>query len=396
MAFQEHTLRFLARIVVVLVVLLLCKADVSHAQSVILPPPTTYGSANPWANGYSRPQPTIDVKVTNEYGDDWTPKPATFPWYFDVDMEEYVLGVVMGELGWSTNGLTVPTWPYHAPDWTWADEAVKAQSIAARTYGTFHARVEGGTGILNTDQYQVYRPHYRNFPEATKTRYRNLISLYRGQYLAYSEPGATQRYKYNLIDSIYASDNSKPNTISWWAPNEYGYLPEVGNPYGAPGTSENPGMPQLGAHGMARAGTVSGIQVTTFWRILSHFYPGTQLLNSQPMWLVSTYNGRNNTDCSGSQLNLTSTNWINYDWNVGSLGILENGRDPNSSIPSDNVCMRFTTTESFGSRLVYLLRGRGRWIQTAHRRCGGTLKMATPAAQHVLRQRPYHGWPTPH
>lgn len=104
-------------------------------------------------------------------------------------------------------------------------------------------------------------------------------------------------------------------------------------------------MPQLPLQGW----TAIGGGNVTFWQLLSHYYPHTTLMNTQPTWTVDYYYGKDSNGCIDNVVQTVTTKWINFDWDTGSLGILNDGRDPNSSIQADDVCMHFTTTASFAT-----------------------------------------------
>jgi hypothetical protein len=69
--------------------------------------------------------------------------------------EDYVWGVVMGELG-----SVVPQGPYQGQ--AWHDEVLRAQAVAARTWGAYWCRKrllpDGRRGVYDGAGDQVYRP----------------------------------------------------------------------------------------------------------------------------------------------------------------------------------------------------------------------------------------------
>lgn len=344
-----RSFRFRSRWLWVLTLFLLMLFPGSATADLLLPP-LGYLGTNPWTYGYSTPPTFIDVKLNEplSQNDNWPDGTWYNQWKtvpFDgTSVTAYVPGVVMGELG-GASLASGSGWPYHG--WTWHDEAVKAQSIAARTFGSFRAerRSEPGwMGIFGNSSDQVYRPFRTDISESTKQRYRDLSDMYNGMYLAYSSP-PTQRHKVNLVEALYSRDVGNPSPSLWYPnpANSYPYLPSVANQHSTGVLYGVGGMPQLPLQGW----TATGGGNVTFWQLLSHYYPNTTLMNKQPQWTVNYYYGRDTNGCTGSVIQTVTTKWINYDWDTGSLGILNDGRDPNSNIQPDNVCMTFTTSETF-------------------------------------------------
>lgn len=329
----------------------------STAADLLLPPNGSEGIA-PWAKGYSTPPQTIRVKLEELYGDMWPSGWIKDSWqtvpFEGTAVDAYVPGVVMGELGPTSNPV-IPTWPYNGM--AWSDEVVKAMSIMARSVGSYKARwltEPPEQGIGNSATYQVYRPYHKDITESVKQRYRDLTNMYSGLYLAYNGTGS-YRHKVNLIDAEYNNDAPNPTRTGWSDPpnwDYYGYLPSVANPYASGALPSGWPNGRAGAVQLGLQGWAIENSLTTFWQLLSHYYPHTQLVYSKPTWVVSYYDSYNadpvNGDCIGNPITASSSKWINYDWSTGSLGITPaGGPDPNSSIPADDVCLKFTTSDSF-------------------------------------------------
>jgi hypothetical protein len=161
------------------------------AEATLKMPPLGNSGVAPWSVGESTPPAAINVRIVDYFGDTWPQWVIDYP-YLTVSMEDYVLGVVKGELG---NGPPyVAGWPYNAS--SWSDEVVKAQVIAARTWGSYHARwrtsptVPSWRGVNNAAGDQVYRPYYRDMPAGTSSRYSSLVNSYKYLYLAYYDCSA--------------------------------------------------------------------------------------------------------------------------------------------------------------------------------------------------------------
>ena len=313
--------------------------NIINAQVVL--PPQSNGGIYPWVLGYSIPPNTINVKLKNRYTDQW---PPNTPDFLNVPLADYVVGVVMGELGASP---TVEGWPFSAS--AWDDEAVKAMSIVARTFGSYNARrrsENGWSGIYNNDEDQVYRPYYDGMAASVKTRYTNLSNMYTDLYVAYNGNG-TQKYKGNLVDALFKRDSSNPTVTVWNNGNPgYAFLPAVSNPY-TTGTYTGQGLPQL----PLQAWSVIQTGTANWWQLLAHYYPGSHILNKHLNWSSQTYNSYTGNDCSGTLLQTRSSlPWINFDWGQTSLGLTTSGAiDPTSSVPVDNVCIRFDGNSVFAS-----------------------------------------------
>jgi hypothetical protein len=95
---------------------------------------------------------TINVWIV-VFKNEW---PVGTEFLMGVPYEDYVYGAVMGELG-----PVVPQGPFAGQ--AWSDQVLQAQSVAARTWGTYYCAkwaFNGGRGVKNGDTDQVYRPNH--------------------------------------------------------------------------------------------------------------------------------------------------------------------------------------------------------------------------------------------
>lgn len=135
---------FWRTILVILLILSLVSASQAYAQ--------TSNGTNPQCATLPA---TINVWIV-VFLSEW---PAGSSQYqMGVSYEDYVYGVVMGELG-----ATIPNGPYTGN--TWSDEVLKAQSVAARTWASYWCRkwnFNGASGVISRrlqqrDQIALYK-----------------------------------------------------------------------------------------------------------------------------------------------------------------------------------------------------------------------------------------------
>jgi stage II sporulation protein D len=113
----------------------------------------------------------------------------------DVPFEDYLKGVV----------------PYEMPA-SWNLEALKAQTIAARTYAARHV----GSTVLDTQAYQVYGGYIWNNSLYTKSN--QAVSSTKGEVLKYNN---------SLISAVYSSSNGgvTESNSNEWGSTQVPYLP---------------------------------------------------------------------------------------------------------------------------------------------------------------------------
>ncbi|HIK25058.1 MAG TPA: hypothetical protein IGP91_04445 [Thermosynechococcus sp. M46_R2017_013] len=269
--------------------------------------------------------PTSILVYLNSFYNEWPPGSSR---YQTPAFEDYVWGVVMGELGPS-----VPQGPYQGQGWD--DEVLRAQAVAARTWGSYWCRKrvlpDGRRGVYDGAGDQVYRPYYTGFPSATKTRYQNVSRETRGAYISWDGLLLQSPYNGVLLDAQYRRDVGNPSMTAseqqTWS--GYQYLRSVNNPYNVNGIDDGVGWAQLPSQGwrntpdrVNRGGAGAG-----YPQLLHQYYTGVYLQNQR----YTTFSEKfwNNTSCSGTPAWSGTTNSINYDWGSGS---------PNSSVNSDYFC----------------------------------------------------------
>lgn len=177
-----------------------------------------------------------------------------------MDIEEYLRGVVPSEVSAS-----------------WDADALRAQAIAARTYGIFHGA--GSQTINDTTQYQSYHTNkidYRTDAAITATA------------------GIVLTYNSSIIDAVFSASNGGRcvSAQEHWG-NALPYLIAQNDPWtqatGEEKQGHSVGLSQYGA--MYAAGTLG----KTYQQILAFYYPGTSL--------TANYNG------AGSGSSGTYTTW---------------------------------------------------------------------------------------
>jgi len=268
----------------------------------------------------STPPNTINVWLVI-FKNEW---PAGTDFLMKVPFEDYVYGVIMGELG-----PRVPNGPYAGN--AWSDEVLKAQSVAARTWGSYWCRkwaFNNARGVKNGDADQVYRPNHIGFDAATKQRYIDVSYAMRDIYISYDGLLLQSPYDGKLLDAQYRRDVGNPS-VSWTSLG-YDYLRSVNNPYTI-GFSDGPGWPQTPSHGWMMAND----RRASWYQVLVHYYTGVQMMNRAPSFTAKYWN---NTGCTGTPTQTSSTNSINYDWGTGS---------PISGVNPDNFCVEWQGTANF-------------------------------------------------
>lgn len=281
----------------------------------------------------STPPNTINVWIVN-YLSEWPPNSSE---YQTVSFENYVYGVIMGELG-----STIPNGP-HAGN-AWSDEVLKAQSVAARTWGSYWCQKwtfpNGWKGVKDGATDQVYRPYL--FGNPTKQRYIDVSYAMRDIYISYDGLLLQSPYDGKLLDAQYRRDPGNPS-CTWLNGDQragclvngqrvfgYDYLRSVNNPYTI-NFVDGPGWAQTPSEGWMRAND----QRASWYQVLVHYYTGVQMMNKEPSFTAKYWN---NTSCTGTPTQTSSTNSINYDWGTGS---------PISGVNPDNFCVEWQGTANF-------------------------------------------------
>ena len=265
------------------------------------------------------PPDTINVWIVL-YLSEW---PVGSSIYQTVNFEDYVYGVVMGELG-----SKIPNGPYQGNAWN--DEVLKAQSVAARTWGAYWCQKwifpNGWKGVKNADTDQVYRPYL--FGNPAKQRYIDVSYAMRDIYISYDGLLLQSPYNGKLLDAQYRRDVGNPS-ISWTG-SGYDYLRSVNNPFTI-GYIDGPGWAQTPSHSWM----VANDQRASWYQVLVHYYTGIQAMNKEPFFTARYWN---NTSCTGTPARTSSTNAINYDWGNG---------PPISGINPDNFCVEWQGSVNF-------------------------------------------------
>lgn len=165
-----------------------------------------------------------------------------------MDIEEYLRGVVPSEVSPS-----------------WDADALKAQAIAARTYGIFHGA--GSKEINDTTEYQSYHTYkIDSRTDAAIAATAGIVLTYNGR----------------IIDSTFSASNGGTcvSAKAHWG-TAYPYLIAQDDPWtratGKPKEGHGVGLSQYGA--MYAAGTLG----KSYQEILSFYYPGASL--------TTNYNG---------------------------------------------------------------------------------------------------------
>ncbi len=223
--------------------------EFERSTGKILPPPSHPLYITSMAEAYPPLPPPSTIRVIhnpNNYYRSNVP-----PWQIDVfDFETYVKQVV----------------PYEMPA-SWPMEALKAQAVAARTYGWFFIRKNQNLSYDVSDwvDYQVMGPdtHYRSNEAVDSTR---------EQYI---------EWKGLPILAEYSAENSSP-TLPRYKPGtyepdpDYPYLSSVHDPvsFGKPRRGHGRGMSQYGAKRWAE------IYGWGYQQILTHYYTGVNVRKS--------------------------------------------------------------------------------------------------------------------
>ena len=160
-----------------------------------------------------------------------------------LDIEEYLKGVVPSEMYAS-----------------WNAEALKAQAIAARTYGIFHGA--GTKSIDDTTQYQAYNT------SKIDSRTNNAVQATKGMVLTYNG---------KIIDAVFSKSNGgrcrSPKEAGWST--NYPYLPSQDDPWTkASGQAKDGHGVGLSQYGAQYAANNAG---KTYQEILAFYFPGTTI-----------------------------------------------------------------------------------------------------------------------
>jgi hypothetical protein len=278
------------------------------------------------------PPPTINVWIV-AFKNEW---PFGTDFLMGVPYEDYVYGVVMGELG-----PVVSDGVYAGQ--AWSDEVIKAQSVTARTWGAYFCTkwaFNGGRGVKNGDEDQVYRPNYAGFGGATKQHFIDVLYAMRDIYIAYDGLLPQSPYDGKLLDAEYRRDVGFLSSCSWLSGDQragcllngqrvfgYDYLRSVDNVYSM--YTDGPGWGQLPSQGWVR----DNDQRASWYQTLVHYYTGVSMMNGQ-----SGFNAQywNNTTCTGTSVGGAHLlGGINFDWGAGS---------PDPRVSTDNFCAEFSNT----------------------------------------------------
>ncbi|MGC8945771.1 MAG: PA14 domain-containing protein [Anaerolineae bacterium] len=264
----------------------------------------------------------------NSFYNEW---PSGSSRYQTPAFENYVWGVVMGELG-----TVVPQGPYQGQ--AWDDEVLRAQAVAARTWGAYWCRKrtlpDGRRGVYDGAGDQVYRPYYAGFPLATKIRYQNVSLETKGVYISWDGLLLQSPYNGVLLDAQYRRDVGNPSMTTseqqtWSA---YQYLKSVNNPYNVNNIDDGVGWGQLPSQGWRN----TPAQGAGYPQLLHQYYTGIYLQNQG--YITFTERFWNNTSCSGTPAWQGNSNSINYDWSTGS---------PRSGVNSDYFCAEWQANVPF-------------------------------------------------
>jgi hypothetical protein len=298
--------------------------------------PKTLAVPGPLAPNCLVPPDTINVKI-RKYWQEW---PASLNVsqnkIINTALEDYVYGVVMGELG---NAISDPNSNFYGQQWN--DQVLQAQSVAARTWSTFNCTrhsnepAEGYfNGVLDASPDEEYRPYYPNFGDANKQHYKDVSYAMRDIYVAYggilpqvsnNAPSAAywNSYKGKVLEAEFRNDVGSVSAS--WVSSSYPYLATVYSWHNVYNTSY-PGWGQLPAEGWVMANDKSA----SWYQTLVHYYTGISMMNKEPSFLAEYWN---NTDCSGTRVTANTTSNVNYDWGTGS---------PTTGINPDNFCVQWT------------------------------------------------------
>lgn len=300
----------------------------------------------------------VDVHI-NTYFEEW-PGDLDAPVIRTVAYEEYVWGVVLGELG--------PQTPQAAGQYSgtlWDKQTLRAQSIAARTAGAYKCQ-----NLTDTNP-QTYRPYYgadNGVGGADTNRFKNQAGFTKGMYLTWD--GVTIQSPFNgvLMDAQYRDDTGNPS-CSWSNGTEtrnackvngqavanYNYLVSVDNPFAV--ATSGPGWGQISAHIWRK----SGNKKSSYVDLLHKYYTGVYIQNNNPFNISREfYNGYNSIGCTGPVVYSSIVKTINSFW-TGS---------PADGVNADNFCVRWTGTASIPAQTwytIYVLRDDGMrvWVDNS-------------------------------
>lgn len=233
-------------------------------------------------------------------------------------------GVTLGELGPAVPNA-IPN-PYSGQQWD--QEVIRAQSVAARTWGTFWCRKRllgnGQQGVWESTSDQRYRPYYAGLPQSEKNRFVALASDTRGVYL--TEEGLLVQSPYNgkRIDAQYRNDVGDPTMTAQeqqiWS--SYNYLKSVDSPFST-GVNNGVGWTQIPSQGWRRFGQ----QWAGYPQLLHQYYTGVYLYN-KPEKFTSRYWNKTDANCANLPSSTSTSKDINFDWGAGGP----------AGVNSDNFC----------------------------------------------------------
>jgi hypothetical protein len=288
------------------------------------------------------PPPTVNIWIV-AFKSEW---PFGTDFLMGVPFEDYVYGVVMGELG-----PVVPQGPFAGQ--AWSDQVLQAESVAARTWGSYYCRkwpFNGDWGVKNGDTDQVYRPNHTDFNAATKQHYIAVSYAMRDIYIAYDGLLVQSPYDSKLLDAEHRRDTGNPTctwlngdqragclvynpiTGQWERVFGYDYLRSVNNPYTI-GYTDGPGWAQTPSQRWVREND----QRASWYQLLVHYYTGVSMMNSELPGFIAKY--WNNTTCTGTPVaDMIPSTSINYDWGSGS---------PDPRVNPDNFCVEWTNPVHF-------------------------------------------------
>ena len=241
-------------------------------------------------------------------------------------MDDYVHGVIMGELG--------PVVPGDVPnDWqgqSWDDEVIRAASVAARTYGTKWCHKwqfpENRRGLKDGASDQAYRPHRPGFSATVKQHFYDISLETKGVYL--TEEGLTLAAPYSgkVIDAQYRRDTGDPtlsaSELPAWA--NVSYMKSVNNPFNI-GVDDGVGWSQIPSQGWRKATYGRG---AAYPQLLQQYYIGVYLQNSRAAFSESIWN-KTDSDCNNTPSPTRTVKIINYDWGTTA---------PKSGVNANNFC----------------------------------------------------------
>lgn len=334
-------------LILIIVVVFLLKASVANAQ--------TSSGTSPQCN--TMPE-TVSVVISDHF-EEWPGDPMD-DFTKNVLFEEYVWGVVLGELGPST-----PLAAGAFANQVWDKQVLRAQSIAARTAGAYKCQ------SLTSESPQSFRPHYgsdHGVGGVATGRFQNQSAFTKGMYLTWD--GLKIQIPFNgfLMDAQYRDDTGNPS-CSWSNGTEtrnackvsgqpvanYNFLVSVDNPYAV--ATSGPGWGQISAHIWRK----SGNKKSSYTDILHKYYTGAYIQNNNPFAISREfYNGWNFVGCTGPVIHSSVIKTINSSWSAS----------PASGVNADNFCVKWTGTASIPTKAwytIYVLRDDGMrvWVDNS-------------------------------